>query len=626
MASVLEIPRGPIYREKSGTTDVEDGSDKALLKWRDAAVNQGTAELEQNPEYNSISEYIQLIEGAQNVPGPSWRSRFTDNKISRARIESLAYLTDIKPTIDVTTHVEEFIPTAEIIKGIIQKQWKTQRMEQALEEVLDHAMLGTAYWKVSCSYPGEFLIIACGMDTVIPIQQGRDLQDSTAILYRCFRPPHFFQERWPSRSAGIEKEAETGGLLGIQSNQYTRPFSINEYSWNSMSPSMKWHKARQNPGPGSAVQDEANQFPVIQLQEFWIDDWHLNESGTTVIVKDPYRTLDEHNYWYRVKPGERLYPRKRLLVFAGDRVMYDGPSPYWHGMFPFAKLRLNPVVWSSGGLSSYRDLKSLNAAINQVGRGIEAVVDKAVKPITITRDGAVNATSWEKFFTDKPGAKLKLTPMGNPATDVRFIEPPMLPGYVVQFQQYLLQTFREASGQLDLSSLQKKKQAPGGDTIEQFKDSMSGPRRREMRNIEAFLEDSGRIAVPCVAQFFSRDQRLRLLGEKGLTKQDFDYKPGVMYSWAGQPEEFHKNFAIEVVSGSSHSGSKDRDKQVAMVLARQGAISIKELHRRLEIGRSEQILQELREQHQDPGLTPPKPQKGEGRTAQTRGQKTGQPI
>jgi hypothetical protein len=625
MASqLIELPRGSLYREKSGSSDAEDGSYRKLLAWRDAAFSQGLAELQQNPEYEAIQENIDLIEGRQSITGPSWRSRFTDNKISRARIEALAYLTDIKPTIDVTTHVEEYIPTAEIIKGIIRKQWITQRMDMALEEVLDHAMFGVGFWKVGCSYPGEFNIIASGMDTVIPIQQGRDLQDSTAILYRCFRPPHFFQERWPSRSEGIEKEAETGGMLGIQSNQYSRHWSVQEYSWNSMSPSMKWHKAKQ--GPGASVQDEANQFPVIQLQEFWIDDWHVNETGYTVIVKDPYRTLDEHNYWYRVGPGERLYPRKRLLVFGGDRVMYDGPSPYWHGMFPFAKLRLNPVVWSSGGLSSYRDLKPLNAAINTLGRGIESVVDKAIKPITITRDGAVNATSWERFFTDKPGAKLKLTPMGNPATDVRFIEPPNLPGYVIQFQQYLLQTFREASGSLDLSSMGKKKQLPGGDTVEQFKDAMSGPRRREMRNVEAFLEDAGRIAVPCVGQFFSRDQRLRILGEKGLTKQDFDYKPGVMYSWAGQPEEFHKNFAIEIVSGSSHSGSKDRQKQVSMLLARQGAISLKELHRQLEIWNSDQILQELREQHQDQALTPPKPEKGQGRTSQTRGAKNGQPV
>jgi hypothetical protein len=619
MAAVIEIPRGPITRERSGLTDYGDGYEARLLRWRDSALQQGLAELRENPEYEEISTYIDLIEGRmwEGVNMAAWDSRFTDNRIARAREEALAYLTDIKPTIEVRTHVPEYRQTAEVIKGVIQLEWKNRRMDQALEEVIDHALFGTGFWKVSCSYPGEFNILPCGIDTVVPIQQGRDIQDSTAVLYRCFKPPHFFKQRWRDRSIGIEREAEGIGLIGIQSNQYTRPWNINEYSWNSMSPSMRYHKVRQS--PGSTVEDQASEFPLIQFQEYWIEDWHENETGSEVIVKDPYRSLDGHNYWYRVKPGERLYPRKRLVVFGGDRLMYDGPSPYWHGMMPFAKLRLNPVVWSSGGISAYRELKPLNRSLNQIGSGIEGVVKKAVNPVTITRDGAVNPTSWEKFFAGRPGAKLKLTPIANPATDVRFIDPPVLPGYVPQFQQYLIQTMREAAGSLDISSMSKKKQLPGGDTIEQFKDSMTAPRRRQLRNIEVFLEDAGKLAVPCVPQFFSKDQRMRMLGTEGLTTADVDYHPGSMTPWNAMPEEFHKNLAIEIVSGSMHSGSKDREKQMAVVLQRQGAISVRELHRRLEIGDSDKILKEIQQEHGE-GLGGA-PKKSGGKT--TRGQKNG---
>jgi hypothetical protein len=605
--------------EKSGKEDREDRYESRLLDYRDAALQQGLSELRDNCEYEEISSYIDLIEGrhwnGSNLP--SWRPKFTDNRIARARIETLSYLTDIQPAIDITTYVEQYRKAADVIKGVIQTEWDTRRMDQALEEVIDHALFGTGYWKIACSYPGEFNIISCGMDTVIPIQQGKDLQDSTAILYRAFKPPHFYKQRWRERAEGIEREADPVGLIGIQSNQYTKPWNINEYSWNSMSPSMRYHKVRQSPRSG--VEDQQAEFPLIQLQEFWIEDWHTNETGREVIVKDPYRSLDSHNYWYRVKPGERLYPRKRLLVFGGDRVMYDGPSPYWHGLFPFAKLRLNPVVWSSGGLAAYRDMKPLNASINHVGCGVESVVDKAIKPISVTKDGAVNATTWEKFFTDRPGAKLKLTPMANPTTDVRFIDPPVLPSYVGAYQQYLIQTFRETSGSLDLTQMAKKKQLPGGDTIQQFKDSLSTPRRREIRNIDGFLEDAGRIAVPCVAQFWSRDQRYRILGEKGLTEHDFDYKPGTMYSWAGQPEEFHRNFSIKITPGSTHPGSHDREKAMAVSLYTIGAISLRELHRRLEIGNSEKIMHEIGEEHQM-GLGPQK------KPRMSRGQRNAQPV
>lgn len=626
MSALFEIPHGNLLSEKSGKViDYNVKTEGRLLEYRDAAFQQALAELASNPEYSEISGYIDMIEGRQykGVALSSWRSQFVDNRVSRARIDALAYLTDIKPNIEVKTMVDEYKDAAAVIQGVIQMEWKTKRLDQSVEDVIDHALFGTGYWKIGCSYPGAFNIIPCGIDVVMPVLEGKSLQDSSAVIYRVFKPPSFFQQRWPKRSIGIEMEADPGLLQNQTNGGYSRPWGVQEYSWNSMSPAMRYHKAKMT--PGTAVQDQWAQFPLIELMEIWVDDYHVNEYDTTVIVKDPYKELDEHNYWYRVAPGERLYPNKRLLVFGGDRLMYDGPSPYWHGKFPFAKLRLNPCVWANGGLSAYRDLKPLNIAINKIGNGIESVVDKAVKPIAITRDGAVNATSWEKFFTDRPGGKLKLTNMGNPSTDVRFIEPPNLPGYVNQHLQYLIQTFREQAGQLDLGSMAKKKQLPGGDTVEQFKDSMTTSRRRELRNVQWFLEDAGDIALPCVAQYFSRDQRFRMLGAKGLTKADFDYKPGSMVPWAGLPEEFHANFSLYVDSGSFHQGSKDRNKQMALVMRKNHDISRHELHRQLETGVS--MEQNDKELQQEQAQMPQPQAKGKGpKTEMTRGQKNGKVV
>lgn len=626
-SSLFELPHSSLFSEKSGKQiDYSTKAESRLLDFRDAAFQQALSELRANPEYNEISTYIDMLEGRQwqGVNLSSWRNQFIDNRMSRARVDALAYLTDIKPTISVTTHVKEYQGIAAVIQGVIQAEWKNQRLDAAVEEVLDHSLFGTGYWKMGCSYPGEFNVISCGIDTVMPVQEGKNIQDSTAIIYRVFKPPSFFKRRWPMRAMGIEREADPG-LLQNQSNQgYSRPFGVQEYSWASMSPAMKYHKSKIT--PGSSVQDQWAQFPLIELMEIWVEDDHVNELSEPVIVKDPYKDLDAHNYWYRVLPGHRLYPNKRLLVFGGDRLMYDGPSPYWHGRFPFCKLRLNPTVWSNGGLALYRDLKPLNIAINKLGGGIDNVVDKAVKPITITRDGAVNATSWEKFFSDKAGGKLKLTNMGNPSSDVRFVEPPNLPGYVNTYQQYLIQTFREQAGQMDLSSLQKKKQLPGGDTVEQFKDSLTTSRRRELRNLEWFLEDAGQLAVPCVTQFFSRDQRFRMLGEKGITRSDFDYKPGTMVGWTSEPTEFHKNFSLEIDPGSMHQGSRDRAKQFAMILRKSHDISRRELFRQLDAGvdvslNEEELKQEAAQQPQ------PQPKgKGGPKNEMTRGQRNGKVV
>src|ERR1700679_2267554 len=126
-----EIPRGPIYREQSGTTDTGDQYESRLLRWRDSALEQGMAELRDSPEFELIQNYIDLIEGQhwRGINLASWRSRFTDNRIARARVNALAYLTDIKPTIDVTTKVELYLKAAGVINNVIRKEWIDQRMD-----------------------------------------------------------------------------------------------------------------------------------------------------------------------------------------------------------------------------------------------------------------------------------------------------------------------------------------------------------------------------------------------------------------------------------------------------------------------------------------------------------------
>jgi hypothetical protein len=96
-----------------------------------------------------------------------------------------------------------------------------------------------------------------------------------------------------------------------------------------------------------------------------------------------------------------------------------------------------------------------------------------------------------------------------------------------------------------------------------------------------------------------------------------------MYTWAGQPEEFYKNFSLVIESGSMHAGSRDRVKQMAIILHRQGAISLRELHRTLEIANSDQIIKEIREEHQG-GIGIP-PGKG-GANKMSRGAKNGKPM
>jgi hypothetical protein len=609
--AAVPIPRAPIEREKSGTVDSEQGYTGRLLDLRENLFHEALAELKANREFNNIQRYIDALEGnVYDRNRPRYRRRRVDNMMAKARLDSLAALSDIRPTIDVSSMVEAYVKQSEICAKILHDQWDRWDMDVSLLSVIDHALFGVGYWKLGAEISnfaeGKFARLTaapCGMDTVLPIHAGMSVQESSAICYRTFKPAQWFKNKWGRKADGIERERASTMLgIGQGANAYTRPTRIPEYTWNNMSPAMR-RLLGLKPGR-EADSGEQSTFPVIELQEWWIEDWSINEYGTEVTVKDPYLDISQHNFWYKVKPGERLFPHKRLIIFAGDRIMYDGPSPYWHGLFPFARLCLNPIVWGPTGLSKYRTLLPIDQALNEIDAGVLMNVERATNQVVITRKGAVADADWTAFLPNRPGSKLMVNPGAEPNTAVRYIDPPQLPAYVELFQRYLLNQFERHSGMMDPGKLTGKKQIPAGDSIEQMRDLQAPHFRMEGRFIERFLKDSGMIAVSNIFQYFNRPQRLRMLGADGQTWEDFDYKPDSMIPASQRERLFFKMFSIHIAQGSLHGAAQDRKKQMAVALQQMGSISKREMLKSLEWAhdrRISEIFKEIKEEH-DAGL------------------------
>jgi hypothetical protein len=345
-----------------------------------------------------------------------------------------------------------------------------------------------------------------------------------------------------------------------------------------------------------------------------------------VTVKDPRYSTEQHNYHYQVRPGERLFPRKRLVIFVGNTILYDGPSPYWHGLYPFAQLILNPHVWGPGGLSAYRNLIPIQRAINEIGAGVLDLVRKAVEPQMITSDGAMPDAAWDMFSGDMPGGKLKVSAMAGPGS-VQYMTAPQLPPYVQQFMGYASTAFDRLAGSMDMGQLMGKKQVPGGDSIEQYRDSINSAFRLESRYIEPFLRAAGRQAVALIFQYFSKEKRMAMFGADGITIEDFDYKPDTMVPWSMPKEDHWRKFSLLISQGSLHGAQRDRDKMASMSLFRLSGISRAEMLRRLDWGGPDKIAQIQNEilEERSSGMQPDATGKG-ALPQMTRGQRTGNPY
>ncbi len=621
---LLEMPRGPLTREKSGTVDEPSNRLGKLREFRDAAIAAGLETLQMNAEYGRIPEYIDLLEGKRWTRDRAmYRSPFYDNKLGQARLERLATLSDIKPTIDVFSHIAQFEHQANALNRVIAYEWHNAAMGQELTAVIDHALFSVGYWKLWATLPGRMGVITCGMDQVLLVNPGAKFQDASTIAYQTYRPLQYLMMQFPRYKQELMNEAKKTSRVHEEFFYGGRPQHIPDYTYGSMSPKLRRMAQSRTPNAQPA-KDTA--FPVLPLTELWVDDPDMNDSASTWLVRDPNRTLDGHNYWYSVQPNERLFPRKRLIVFAGDFPVYDGPSPYWHGLYPFGELILRPTVWRPGGLSMYRDMVPLNRAKNEIVASICDLAKRAANPSMIGRKQAFADQDWEMFHPDMPGAKARITGGWDVHSAVKFLEPAQLPQYVGLIIELLDQGLDRASGALDITQLRGKKQLPGGETIEQMRDSLQGPFRLESERIAGFLRAVGTQAISHVFQHYTHAQRMRIAGHEAQVPEDFDFEPGVMTPSTAPRENHWKNFGLQANQGSLHSANRAWDAQLAMAIGRLGFTSRREVLRQLQFSddQIDRIDQELAEERQE-GLMPIAT--GKGRVPRlSRSARTGQPM
>lgn len=624
-------PRAPIvFNQKSGTRDFTDGYKASASAWRAAAREEAIQTLRLNPERDYIRGYTDMLEGRYMQRNrPRYRSSFFDNRLAEARLIELCSLTDVRPSMEVscsTPDIDQYVKQSDILRKTIQSIWDTEDLDLRTEAAVDHAMLSVGYWKIGAtmateSSPARMLVTPCGMDMVMPIQPAFEFQDCSAVLYRVFKPLHRIKQGYGASADGIEREI-SGSFLTFAGGAYPDG-QIPDYTSNSQNPAIRSMPAGRS---GISMASEAGPFASVEVEEYWIDDPTVNESAGEIQVKDPRLSLAQHNYHYRVPRGDRLFPRKRLMVWAGNQILYDGPSPYWHGLFPFAQMVLRPGVWRLGGISCYRNLVPLQLAMNEVGAGVLDLTKRAVDPQMAFADGALDDTSFKNFFPDRPGGMLKMAPNAQWGSHARYVDPPPIPSYVGAFTDRVDRAFDRQSGALDTAGMMNKKQVPGGDTIQTFQDSAATIFRLDSRHIEPFMRAAGNQFVSNIFQYWSRSQRMWMLGKDGITWEDFDFSAGSMVPWSAVKEDHYKKFPVRIAAGSMHGGKTDRDKQLSVSLFRLGGVSRRWMLKKLGLGESEidKIEQEIADEHGG-DITPDATGKG-AVPRMTRTARTGNPF
>jgi len=548
MASPSPAPYYPdlVSRPGAGFADreTESRADAAIRLWCEAAYEEAKGDQDTSEELKMVDRYVEYLQGIQwPTARPTYRAKPIDNKMFGLFLELLGLLTDIRPIAEITSvsREKDDIAQEDVLNKRMKAWWVSNNIESTFAMGVVYAILTTSFLKLEWDPKarpmgrGEVCLRPLSPTAVLPLKAGYNLQSAEALIYHDWKPTGWVKQKYPLKAhlvrpdMGISQYAVDGGPPG----------NVTPQLFNLLTPAFKRLMTKDQARVGVSA------YPMCKYREFWVRDYSVNSSNQAVVMGD------RNNQWgisYTVAPRELFYPRGRLIVMAGKEVVEDTPNPYWHGMFPFSLLRLNAVPWQIFGMSDLRSWADLQDIINTIMAGVIDMIKKAVNPPFFAPKTAFSEQVWNSLDFSMPGARAAYNAVS--PQEPKMVNVGQLPGYVLPTLQHVTREMNERSGIAAVGEAVRKKQVPGGDTLDQIRQSQQGPIRYKGRNIETCISELGQQMVPNIFQFYNRDERVKVPTPPGATPEFMDWDGSKMIPTNVQPAEHIRKFEFTVIEGS----------------------------------------------------------------------------
>lgn len=547
--------------------------DSRVLGWVFEALQEGESIVKQDPGYSRIDSLMEYVLGNQlKGPRPSYLPQMVINQTKKALLTHTAALTDIKPLFNYKTMNPQFQEQAALLNNLIVSWWVNTFADERLAENIQYSLTAGA-GDIICEYDptfnnGDNRLQARDCRDTIPIRPGRtqSLQDWEGVIIREAHSVNHLKRFYPEAA-----HLFTPDISGKWGSVFTRFIKA---AARITSPMSTLDGVRGGPKASALV-------PECTLYRVYLKDGSVNLNDRTVLMGKPGTSWS-----YLVEPGKPLYPRKRLILCTEKFVIYDGPNPDWHGMFPISRLKLDPWPWVFLGLSKAHDLMPMQDGLNEIFNEALNIFALHANRGQIADANAMPESQFRRLDVRKPGwkAKVKAT-MGE---SFKLADPPNLPSWFMQFTELLFKKFDDMAGTANLQSLMQLRQMPSADTIQKYYESLTPELKREGRLLEAHLRDVAEMIKCNIFQYYSKARRIAILGDAGKALSDFDYDPGSLVPAMAEGEEnyiaeldkdrsrdaraqfFHKLFSFYVAPNSILAMHAQEEKMMYLQLTRQG--------------------------------------------------------
>jgi hypothetical protein len=509
-----------------------------VLGWLKEAAEESDDFLRGQMGYKNCEDAINQVMGQPQDLRSATLSSTECNQFAKTFFDMTAGLTDVKPFWEYRTYNKRFEAACSIDGKLSQHCWIERQMDLQFMYGVGYALTcGSTYlepyWDTKIE---DFRAEAWDPRDVLPIRptSSPSIQDCYGLIskkarttnhvrylakYVYNRPdlvPYIMPDKDGTAAGASLRNTRVGQLLQRMGSS---PFRQRLF--------------------GEAAIRDIPRMPTTDIQTAYIDDETENESATPVYMGNFNANKEPLNNWsYVVQKGQRLYPRKRMIVYVNGlpEPLYDGPSPWWHGLYPYPKLTLDPVPWSFLGKAPMWDLLSLNKALNKLLRVYDDWAERLARPDILADKNVISEHTVNKLDTRRAGKKIRINPSSGRGLEIKGPDP--LPADFWKGIEYYETKIKELSGSQDISNMMKLNQIPSADSIEQILESMSLSWRMRSRVIEVFIREFALMMAYNFAQFYTLPRRLTILGGDGVTREDFDFDPGSLIPDFVDPEDY----------------------------------------------------------------------------------------
>jgi hypothetical protein len=497
--------------------EAQPGSlDYTIIQWCEERLHRGQKFLKSQIGYDKIKGNIDSIFAYENstlasyAPVPSL-SQTRANLVAKIAEDLVAMLTDTRCFWNYTTNNPRYEAQARLANKMAQRWYSDRLIDLRIGDCIRYwCAAGTGFLHVYYSRQlDDMMVEAEDPRNVFPIDplSYHSAQDCQGIITRRPRTPEWVKEEF-----GKDVRPDAGGQPGGFFGWLTR--LIDGPGERSGGPLTKREGDREIP-----------HTPTVFVNTMYLHDKRKNESKETKKMGKWDGDTPQNPWSYEVKPGEFLYPFNRMIVWGAGVLMYDGPAPYWHSLFPLIKFTLNPWPNSWFGKAPITDAIPLNTSINMNLRVVDDHAAQVANPALIG-DRNVSKAEMNKANTRAPGMKIRTNMASGKGLQV--VNPPPLDPLIWEVIKWCEEKMKYIAGTVDTSALASLAQLPSDDTIDALMKTMTPGVRLRSRILEGCYKQLGEMYLHCITEFDTLPKRVAEFGPQAVTPEDFDYDPHTM--------------------------------------------------------------------------------------------------